>query len=753
MTRLCIVILLASLLSSCSGTRHLPQGDHLYIGTRGIKIKKVKYPDEWAISDATGKRSVVYYNLWDMPNGSLGFPYARFIPFRLIFYNWFYTEKEKGFSYWMMNNFGEPPKTLRRINPKLKAEKIVNLYENWGHFGTTGEFRVKYRKRRPKAIVYYTFNVTKAYRYRKVEYVLDTTHTDFKEAVNEYRKNTLLVPGEDFNLDKIKKEKSDLMTYLHDRGFYYMRKNILNMMVDTTVGNRQIDLRMDMVHDLPAVYFKKLTIGGQSIVIDSADQNLDSGKFSYWPSGRIKKKLLDSLVLVKPGSVYSFRNVTTTIRNLNELGLFVNPNVSFSVSPNDSQKLNSVISAQARDASAFGFNVKGNYKSIGYIGPSVGVTFSQLNVFGGAENLTVDFDAFYDFPIGVFKENVSRSSGYSLNATLAAPMINPPVRFIKKTYSLPKKFVSVRAEINKRKDYFDMSTFTGSTGVVWKSRPKITHKLTLVEATFSDIINPTPNFDTLIADDPSLAASLVDQFILGGNYVFRFDNLSLENKRIGTYFEGKVELAGNLLSLISRENKTTGVKQPFGVPISQYVQTGYDFRTYLKVGVNHVLAFRHIGGIGYAYGNSTQMPYIKEYFIGGANSLRPVNARTVGPGRYFEQKENEVNQVGDLKLEWNLEYRMNFGPMMGFAIWSDAGNIWLLKPDPTRPNAEIQWNNIFKDSYLTAGLGLRVNIGFLTLRLDYGYVLYAPPFDSGKRWLWQNRDSLDGAVIGFGLPF
>jgi hypothetical protein len=298
-----------------------------------------------------------------------------------------------------------------------------------------------------------------------------------------------------------------------------------------------------------------------------------------------------------------------------------------------------------------------------------------------------------------------------------------------------------------------MVGWNASSGIIWKSSPKISHRLTIVDATYSNIINPTAKFDSLTVDNPALANSLIDQFILGSNYTFKYDNSSLENKIAGTYFEGKVELDGNMLSIISSTNPDTGVKEPFGIPFSQMAQVSYDFRTYFKLGEKSLLAFRNIGGLGIAYGNSSQLPYIRQFFIGGSNSLRPINARSAGPGRYIELDQNEVNQVGDIKLEWNLEYRIKLGPRINGAIWTDAGNIWLLKEDPARPYSGIRWNKIFQDSYLTSGLGLRIDAGFLMLRFDYGVVLYAPIFIDGYKWIWQNKLPLWGPVIGFGLPF
>jgi outer membrane protein assembly factor BamA len=753
MKRIFTIFLLICLLSSCSGTKHLPEGESLYVGTRQMKFIKKDYGEKWKIKDAGKKRTEVYFNLWDLPNGSLGFPVFRMIPFRLMAYNFYYTEKDKGFSHWMMNNFGEPPVTISKIDPALKAEKIKNLYENWGHFGTTVNYQVKYNEKGTLGRIYYQFLIPKSYTYRDIDYIVDSMQLPIKESFFRHRKNSLLLSGDEFELDKIKTEKNNIIIHLNNHGYYFLREKDIVILADTSVGNRQIDLRISMSDNLSAVHFQKQMIVNQTISIDSIVQQSDSGKYYRWSSGRVKKSLLDSIVKVHPGDDYSFARVKTSIRNLGELGIFSKPLVSVSVADNDSIKLNSEVSVQTLDETTVGLNAKANYKNIGYIGPSIGVSFGQLNLFGGAENLMIDLDGFYDFPIGVFKERVSNASGFTFNSTLSAPMIRPPFRFIRQTYSLPKKFITFRIEYNDRKDYFKLISWNASTGFSWTSSPKISHKLNLISATYSNIINSTAKFDSLTADNPSLAVSLTDQFIIGSNYTFKYDNLAMKNKIIGTYFEGKLELDGNLLSLISKKDPVTGQKKPFGIPFSQLAQVSYDFRIYLKLNASSQLAFRHIGGIGVAYGNSTNMPYINQFYIGGSNSLRPINARSVGPGRYLELNEGEVNQVGDLKLEWNLEYRLKLGPRLNLAAWTDAGNIWLLKEDPNRPYSEVRWNKIFQDSFLTSGLGVRLDISFITVRFDYGAVLYGPIFVDGSKWIWQNKLPLWGAVVGFGMPF
>ncbi|MEJ1237768.1 BamA/TamA family outer membrane protein [Chryseolinea sp. T2] len=749
--RVATVAIIVFILSACSGTKHLPPGESLYVGTRGISLQKTP-PDGWTIKQSFLKKAGAYWAIWDLPNGDIaGFPSFRFIPFRLILYNWFYTEKPKGFSHWMMNNFGEPPVLLSAINPDLKTEKIVNIFENYGHFGTTGTNTVTYNRNRKKASVRYHVKIPKPYNYRTVEHITDSLHAPLTELTKRYHYSSVLQPGNEFNLDSIRAEKTKLWNTLQNSGFFFLQKDHILVQADTTVGNKQIDIRVRLDQDLPDAYFTKQSIGKTAIAIDTVHQD---GKAPYydWYNGRLRRHILDSLITVKSGQSYSLSKVRRTMRNINELGLFANPQYAFTVGSTDSTVLNANLSMHTLEETSVTFNAKGAYRATGYLGPALGLNLTQLNLFGGGENLSTDLDGYYYYPVGVSKEKISPSSGFSLRSTLSAPLLRPPFRFIKSTYATPRKHFTLGAEFNKREDYFTMNSITLGYSMSWRSGPKVTHRLSPIEVTFSDISNTTSLYDSLVAENPSLANSLVDQFVLGSYYSFKYDNLSLRNKRLGTYFEGKLEFAGNSLYLVSLlDNKDRdGV---FGLDFSQFVELSYEFRTHFKLSNRSVLAFRHVAGFGYAYGNSSQLPYIRQFFIGGSNSLRPISARTAGPGRYIELQQGEVNQVGDIKLEFNLEYRFNFNARLSGALFTDAGNIWLLRPDPYRPNGEIRWGKLAQDSYLTAGVGLRLDVTFLVIRADYGAILYAPFFIDGKRWLWQNQLSLWGPVFGFGLPF
>jgi len=750
-----LLIIGPALFYACSTTKSLSDGEVLYTGSK-IKLEKVEGKKDWKIEESAKKYSSLYWELWDTPNGAVfGLPRLQGIPMRLWIYNLFYTEKERGFSRWMQRNFGEEPITIQDVSPGLKVQKGINIYENFGHFGTTGSFDLKYNKKRNKAFVRYSFVVPKPYRYRSISFQKDSSQFPLFSSFVNYQGQSLLSTGDEFNLDILRKEKNQVWRYLKNQGYYYLEEDHIQIDADTTVGKKQIDLILRISDQLPEVVYQPQKISQLQFAINQNSQDSANEKYYYWNYGRVRKKMINGILKVQRGKYYSLRNNNESIRNLSELGIFTNPLINYTTESPDSLSLKSTVSVNALDATSVGFNIKGNYKTAGYIGPSVGLTFGQLNVFGGAENLSIDADFYYDFPIGAFSENISNSSGFSLRTALSAPLIKSPLKFIGTKYSLPKQQLTLNVDFNDRKDFFTMVGWNAAYGFTWKSAPKITHRLDLINAVYSDIINSTPRFDTLVAENPLLRASLTDQFILGSKYTFLYDDRSSDNRRFDLFFEGTIDLSGNALSLLNSvfTNRQNGEKKFLGVTFSQYASFQYDFRAYWKLGLYNQLVFRNIVGVGLSYGNSIQMPYIKQFFIGGTNSLRPITARTVGPGKYIESERAEVNQVGDLKFEWNLEYRFRLFWRLNGALWSDAGNIWLLKEDPNRPNSGVRWDRVFEDSYLTAGVGLRLNVNFLTVRFDYGAVVYVPVLPDGQKWLWQNKQPFWYPVIGFGYPF
>jgi outer membrane protein assembly factor BamA len=225
-----------------------------------------------------------------------------------------------------------------------------------------------------------------------------------------------------------------------------------------------------------------------------------------------------------------------------------------------------------------------------------------------------------------------------------------------------------------------------------------------------------------------------------------------------TFFQWNIETAGLLLNasrnLFKEPAKADGKYIVFGVPYSQFIRFDSDYRFYRYFSQSSSMAFRAITGLGLPYGNSIAMPFEKSFFVGGANGIRAWIARSLGPGAYRDSSGFRIDQIGDIKLEWNLEFRQKLYGIFETAFFVDAGNIWLRKEDPLRPLASFEFNRFYREIAIGAGLGLRLNFDFFIIRLDAAHPLRDPSYPFGERWAFNRiKTSSVNFNFGIGYPF
>jgi outer membrane protein insertion porin family len=181
----------------------------------------------------------------------------------------------------------------------------------------------------------------------------------------------------------------------------------------------------------------------------------------------------------------------------------------------------------------------------------------------------------------------------------------------------------------------------------------------------------------------------------------------------------------------------------FGSIYSQYYKLDIDLRHYYNTIDQRVsVASRLIAGIGVAYGNSTMLPYVKQFYMGGSNSVRAFSARGLGPGSYripdSVAAKSFIDQAGDIKLEANTEYRFPIISIVKGALFVDAGNIWLLHDDPDRPGSQFSGKTFLDEIAVGTGFGLRFDLSFFILRFDVAFPLRVPYLPQGERWVVKN---------------
>ena len=233
------------------------------------------------------------------------------------------------------------------------------------------------------------------------------------------------------------------------------------------------------------------------------------------------------------------------------------------------------------------------------------------------------------------------------------------------------------------------------------------------------------------------------QLIFGPVYSYTYTTTMFPRKHT-FYYKGLLDLSANLTGLISGANAEKGdEKTILGVPYSQYLKMEHDFRYYLKLNDKSQIATRFIGGVAYPYGNSVHMPFSKQFFVGGSNSVRAFRARTLGPGSYDPRTEERSSyfhdQAGDIKLEANVEYRANLVSFLNVGVFVDAGNVWLFNEEESRPGGKIS-KDFLSEIAVGAGIGLRFDFNILVLRTDFAMPLRIPYLPKGDRWSFNEID-------------
>ncbi|MEL7251399.1 MAG: BamA/TamA family outer membrane protein [Bacteroidota bacterium] len=255
------------------------------------------------------------------------------------------------------------------------------------------------------------------------------------------------------------------------------------------------------------------------------------------------------------------------------------------------------------------------------------------------------------------------------------------------------------------------------------------------------------------------------------------------------YLNANFEIAGLELYGINRAsnwllNEQDTFRLGQGIDFSQYVKGEIDLRFQKQTGPEQVLAARLNMGAAVPFGFTSDVPYVKQFFVGGANSMRAWAPRGLGPGGYqdplaFDATNNfRLFQTGDFKLEMNLEYRFPVFLRLKGALFLDVGNIWTLQPDDDneRPGSHLSLRTerlgtdqdpfyiypFYKQMAIAGGMGFRLDLSYFIFRFDVGLKLRNnfPSFRNAiapeSAW-WNDFRDVDSNDFGFnfglGLPF
>jgi outer membrane protein assembly factor BamA len=477
------------------------------------------------------------------------------------------------------------------------------------------------------------------------------------------------------------------------------------------------------------------------------------------------------------GDVYNRNDHNLTLSRLINLNVFKFVKNRFDVTPSpgaDTGRLNAYYYLTPQEKKSLRAELSGNTKSNDYVGSQLTLSFKNRNTFKGAEELEIHGNLGTEVQYGGAKSGYNTYT-FGAGASLTFPKFVVPFFHFNTTNAfVPKTRISLDYDLLNRRKLYTLSSVKGELGYEWKPSYDVSEKFNLFSVNYVHSVNVTKEYLDSIIKNPILKHSIDTQFIIGSNYTFTVNPFVSNELGSGFFFEGLADFSGNVSGLFIPEDPVTKQKRLFGAAISQYLKAQTDVRYYLQLSSKARLANRLLLGFGYPYGNSRQLPYIKQYFIGGNNSIRAFRSRSIGPGTYRPANADSAtffpDESGDLKLEMNTELRYQLNKIVGAAVFLDAGNIWLYNKDtttvPGHPDQLLRPGVQFTSHFLNqlavgTGIGLRLNFTILLLRLDLGMPLRKPWLPEGERWVlnkidfgsseWRRKNLILNIAIGY--PF
>ena len=781
--RFLYILIGVSLLAACSTTKHLPEGEILYIGQRPTLVDN---PQPTSVGETALEE--VEAALAKAPNNSLLGSTSVRIPFPLGLwvYNGFQKYK-KGLGRWIFNRFAAEPVLLSGVNPDIRTQAATNLLHDYGYFqGKVTHQVLPHAKDSLKARVQYSVNMGRPYFIDTVDYRGFSSRT--MAILKLSRRRSLFSPGEQFNVPDLDGERTRISNLLRNVGCYFFRPDYLTYQADTTLVPGRVSLRLVPVAGMPEVAEKPFRLGRKSFHLLGKNGEAPNDSLVYkdltiyfhnklrvrpnmvhrwmdYQNFRYKRQVEDSAGISRQRSarsLYSLYRQTRVQERLANVGIFKYTEIQYvprdSALVNDTLDVHVIASLDKPYDAELDFNVK--MKSNNQTGPGAAFTLTKNNVFGGGEKWNVELKGSYEWATG--KNSSSAMNSYELG--VATSLIFPRVVFPRmggNEYDFPATttFRLYADQVNRAR-YYKLLAFGGNATYDFQPKPTSKHSFTPFRLTFNVLRDPTAEFQQLQEENPALYVSLRNQFIPAMEYTYTFDNSAGGRRRRPIWWQTTLTSAGNVTSLIYRafgQPFSEEGKELMGVPFAQFLKVNTELRYNHRIDRNNSLAARAAVGVIWSYGNATTAPYTEQFYVGGANSVRAFAARNIGPGGYPADDNDTysfINHVGDIRFEANLEYRFRIISDLHGAVFLDAGNVWLMRRDPARPGGEFRLKDFPKQIALGTGVGIRYDLDFLVFRLDWGIALHEP-YDTGKSGYYNVRKFMDGTALHFaiGYPF
>lgn len=763
---LLIFFSLSILLTSCYLTRFVPENEYL------LKRNKILITDKSISAD-----DIEYYIRPKVNKKILWF-----IPFHLYVYNLSKIGKERKWKNKLRTIVGEEPVLVNQTDIRKSKEQIKIFLKNKGYYNSFVNDSIRILGKR-KAEVIYTIIPNKPY-------IIDSMNIVSKDSIIynyiiESKNQSYIKKGIRLDEDILQSERNRITLLLKNLGYYYFTRDNVLFYVDTTLGNKKVLINTVIVnntinnqevqhkkYNIDSIFVlynfnSRLALQNKSKYLSSLDTFAYKSIFILRNSKLLhKEKLLDRMNFINPRQYFSQKDAEITYNKYVSLNNFRQVNIQFKESGRP-QGLNCIIQLSLLPRQFYQLEVEGTNSS-GNLGIAGNIIYNNRNLFGGAQNFNIRLHGSIERQTAVVEQNNEQIQQYlpfnaletGLDSKLQFPSFMFPFiseNFIKNKN--PFTQIQVSYSFQQRPDY-TRTIYTLTFGYEWNGNKNLKHFINPIEINYVQIPFISLRFKHLIRGT-FLENSYVNHMETITSYGFQFNDPKVGKQKQNTVFvRGKIETSGNLLYTYFNKIKKVSFDSTyylFNVPFSQFIRTEIDFRYYKFITKETKLVYRMFGGVGYPYKNSTVLPFNKQYFSGGASSIRAWVVRSLGPGSINDTTFHGIyNKTADIKIEGNLEYRFKLFWVIEPALFVDLGNIWDIYIKEDRVSGVFKLNKFYNDFAIGYGLGLRFNFGFFIFRSDFSLKGKDPAKSVGNRWLFIQRkpNRSDFTInVGIGYPF
>ena len=755
-----VLCVMTAVLTSCSTTSNIPEGDQLFAG-----LKKIDYQDYEKNEHFSETKAEVEAALATEPNGSLfGSSYYR-SPFPVSLWIWnAFSGLEGGVAKWVAKTFGQKPVLMSWVNPELRAQVAHSVLRSNGYFRSAVSSEVVPMKNPRESKIGYHVRLNELFTLDSIAYVNFPPSAD--SLLQKTMDDALLHKGDPFAVSKLDGERTRISNLFRNNGYYYYQSGYTSYLADTVAAPGKVRLRLQLADSLPDQVMRKWYIGKVRLELrksfmEQLSDSVSRRYFSLHYNGR-RSPIRPGLVLrnmkLRPRQLFSYDNYVESANAISGSGLFSMVDFKF-VPRTDTDTLDLTLSCVFDKP--YDFYVESNLtgKTSGWLGPGLVIGLTKRNAFRGGEKLDITLKGSYEWQTNNGTKGVKtrvNSYEYGVDASLEIPRLLVPFLKRRRFWASPVTLLRASSDVINRARYFKRHVVSGELSYTFQTSATVMHQLTPLSLQYNYMTSHTAEFEQLMQSSPYLQVSMKDQFIPKMRYALIFT--SRAGTRHPYYWQTTVSEAANLLSLgymVAGEQWGEKEKTMFKNPFAQFVKLETEYRKTWQVGEHAQLVAHADAGVLWAYGNSSMAPYTEQFYVGGANSIRAFTVRSIGPGSYTStaDRSSYLDQTGDIKLLLNVEYRPRlFGNLYG-AVFVDAGNVWSMREDDNRPGAKFKACNVPKEMALGTGIGFRYDLDFFVIRVDWGVGIHTSSsvkkgfYNMGK---FSDSHSLHLAV---GYPF